>query len=33
MEPKVALSCSQQPATGPYPQPDEFSPHISTLFS
>jgi hypothetical protein len=27
MEPDISLSCSQEPATGPYPQPDETSPH------
>jgi hypothetical protein len=25
--------CSQGPATGPHPEPDEFSPHLPTLFS
>jgi hypothetical protein len=28
MEPKVSLLCSQEPATGPYPEPE----HLSTLF-
>jgi hypothetical protein len=28
MEPEGSLPCTQQPATGPYPQPDESSPHI-----
>jgi hypothetical protein len=32
MEPEVSLPCSQQPATGPYPEPDESSLHITTLF-
>jgi hypothetical protein len=32
MEPKGSLSCSQKPDTGPYPQPDASSPHISTTF-
>jgi hypothetical protein len=26
MEPEDSSSCSQEPATGPYPQPDESSP-------
>jgi hypothetical protein len=32
MEPECSLSCSQQPATGPYPEPDESTPHLPTLF-
>jgi hypothetical protein len=28
MEPEVSLPCSQQPAAGPYPEPDESSPHL-----
>jgi hypothetical protein len=32
MEPEGSLSCEQQPATGPYPKPDEFSPQLPTLF-
>jgi len=32
MEPEGSLLCSQQPATGPYPKPDAFSPHLPTLF-
>jgi hypothetical protein len=33
IKPEYSLPCSQKPATGPYPEPDEFSPHppISTL--
>jgi len=27
----LLLQCSQEPATGPYPKPDEFSPHLPTL--
>jgi hypothetical protein len=31
--PRISLKpCSQQPATGPYPVPDEFSPHFPTLY-
>jgi hypothetical protein len=26
METEVSLSCSQEPSTGPYPEPDESSP-------
>jgi hypothetical protein len=32
MEPDGPLPCSQQPATGPYPEPDASNPHIPTLF-
>jgi hypothetical protein len=28
MESQVLLSCSQQPASGTYPEPDESSPHL-----
>jgi hypothetical protein len=27
IEPKVLLLRSHEPASGPYPEPDEFSPH------
>jgi hypothetical protein len=27
MEPEGSLPCSQQPTTGPYPAPDQSSPH------
>jgi hypothetical protein len=33
MKPEGSLSCSQQPATGPYPKPDASSPHLPILFS
>jgi hypothetical protein len=31
MEPQGSLQCSQQPATGPYPEPDVSSPHPPNL--
>jgi len=32
MEPEGSLLCSQNPTSGPSPEPDEFSPHLHTLF-
>jgi len=32
MEPEGSLPYSQQSATCPYPEPDEFNPHIPALF-
>jgi len=32
MEPEGLLLCLQWPATSPYPQPDESSPHFPMLF-
>jgi hypothetical protein len=31
METKVSIPCSQEHSTGPYPVPDESSPHHSIL--
>jgi hypothetical protein len=32
MEPEGSLPCSQKPATGPYPDPDESSLQLHILF-
>jgi hypothetical protein len=32
MEPEGSLPCSQQPATGPYPEPEDSSPYLLILF-
>jgi hypothetical protein len=32
MEPEGSLSCSQEPATVPYPEPDESNSHPPTVF-
>jgi hypothetical protein len=32
IEPKYTIPYSQGHATGPYPKPDESSPHLPTLF-
>jgi hypothetical protein len=32
MKTEILLLCSEEPATGPYPEPDDSSPHPQTLF-
>jgi hypothetical protein len=32
MEPEDSLLCSQKPATGPYPEPEESSSHSHAIF-
>jgi hypothetical protein len=32
MEPEGSLPCPQDPTTGPYPKPDQSSPHHPILF-
>jgi hypothetical protein len=32
MEPEGSLTRSQEPSTGPYPEPDQSSPYYSILF-
>jgi hypothetical protein len=31
MEPESSLPCTQEPSTGPYPDPDQSSPHQAVL--
>jgi hypothetical protein len=32
MEPAGSLPSSQEPTTGPYPEPDEFNPYSTSIF-
>jgi hypothetical protein len=32
MEPEVPMLCSQEPSTGPYPDPNELNPYSRFLF-
>jgi hypothetical protein len=32
MEPEISLPCSQQPDPSPYPEPEQSSPQLPTLF-
>jgi hypothetical protein len=32
MEPEVSLTCSQQPASGPYPEPEDSNPFLYDAF-
>jgi hypothetical protein len=32
MESEGSLPCPQEPATGPYPEPDASNPHLPNLF-
>jgi hypothetical protein len=33
MEPEGSLSCSQEPSTGPYPEPEQSNPYHPSYFS